>query len=106
MARIAMNAARDLVRRRRVRLTEPLPPDRAHDAPGPGEAAEAVERRARLRAALAQLPERQRLAVVLFEVEGYAHGEIAQLLGIPEGTARSELFHAKRKLRVLLDSLK
>ncbi len=43
-----------------------------------------------------------RLAVVLFDVEGYSHGEIAAILGIPEGTVRSEVFHARRRLRVLL----
>ena len=60
----------------------------------------------RLRVALAQLPERRRLAVVLFDVEGYSHAEIADILGIPEGTARSEVFHARRALRVLLQDWK
>jgi RNA polymerase sigma-70 factor (ECF subfamily) len=50
-------------------------------------------------AALARLPERQRMAVVLFDVEGYSHGEIAAVLGIPEGTVRSDVFHARRALR-------
>src|SRR5437870_4056127 len=56
----------------------------------------------RLRGALAELSERRRLAVVLFDVEGYSHAEIARILGIPEGTVRSEVFHARRRLRVLL----
>lgn len=106
LARIAVNAARDLVRRRRVRVTEPVPMDRADLGPLPDRAAEARVQRGRLAAALAALPERQRLVVVLFEVEGYAHGEIAGLFGIPEGTVRSELFHAKRKLRAALDGLR
>src|SRR5207247_1196974 len=65
----------------------------------------AAEQRAlaeRLRGALAELSERRRLAVVLFDVEGYSHAEIARILGIPEGTVRSEVFHARRRLRVLL----
>ena len=106
LARIAVNAARDLVRRRRVRATEAVPLDRADPGPLPDQAAENRVRRERLAAALAALPERQRLVVVLFEVEGYAHGEIAGLFGIPEGTVRSELFHAKRKLRAALDGLR
>lgn len=106
MARIAVNAARDLVRRRKVRSTEPLPLDRPGAGPGPAASAEAAEQRERLRSGLAGLPERQRLVVVLFEVDGYAHAEIAQLLGLPEGTVRSDLFHAKRRLRVALDSLR
>jgi len=39
---------------------------------------------------------------VLFDVEGYSHAEIAGVLGIPEGTVRSEVFHARRRLRALL----
>jgi RNA polymerase sigma-70 factor, ECF subfamily len=42
------------------------------------------------------------LALVLFDVEGYSHAEIAAILGIPEGTVRSEVFHARRLLRPLL----
>src|SRR5712691_6009853 len=64
-----------------------------------------AERRAlaqRLREALAELPERRRVAVVLFDVEGYSHAEIAEILGVAEGTVRSEVFHARRRLRVLL----
>ena len=55
--------------------------------------------RARLTEALAQLPERQRIAVTMFDAEGYAHAEIAALLGVPEGTVRSDVFHARRALR-------
>lgn len=106
MARIAVNAARDLSRRRRVRATEPLPPDRPVPGGGPGQEAERAEQRARLREALAELPERQRLVVALHEVEGYAHREIGELLEIPEGTVRSDLFHARRNLRSRLDVLR
>jgi RNA polymerase sigma-70 factor (ECF subfamily) len=38
----------------------------------------------------------------LFDVEGFAHAEIAEILGIPEGTVRSDVFHARRRLRELL----
>jgi RNA polymerase sigma-70 factor (ECF subfamily) len=102
MARIALNAARDLARRRRVRATEPLPPELAGQGPGTDQMAERGDLRRRLGAALAALPERQRVAVVLFEVEGYSHAEIGELLGMPEGTARSEVFHARRQLRAAL----
>jgi DNA-directed RNA polymerase specialized sigma24 family protein len=42
------------------------------------------------------------LAVVLFDVDGYTQAEIGEILGVPEGTVRSEVFHARRALRVLL----
>jgi RNA polymerase sigma-70 factor (ECF subfamily) len=56
--------------------------------------------------ALERLPERQRVAVVLFDVEGYSHGEIAELLKIPEGTVRSDVFHARRTLRQSLSAFR
>jgi RNA polymerase sigma-70 factor (ECF subfamily) len=42
------------------------------------------------------------LTVTLFDVEGYSHAEIGEMLGMPEGTVRSEVFHARRRLRILL----
>lgn len=102
LLRIVANAATDRRRRRRVRRTEPLDPGLAASGTRPDTAAERSELSVRLRRALAELPERRRVAVVLFDVEGYAHAEIADILGIPEGTVRSEVFHARRRLRALL----
>ena len=48
------------------------------------------------------LPERYRIAIVLFDVEGFAHAEIAEILGVAVGTVRSAVFHARRHLRELL----
>ena len=62
--------------------------------------------RERLRRALGTLPERQRLVVTLFDAEGFSHAEIAGLVGAPEGTVRSELFHARRALREELGALR
>jgi RNA polymerase sigma-70 factor (ECF subfamily) len=94
--RIVANAALDLTRRRRVRDAEALPENLAAVARDP---AESSELRHRLRAGLAMLTERQRAVIVLHDVEGFRHGEIGRLLKIPEGTARSDLFHARLALR-------
>jgi RNA polymerase sigma-70 factor (ECF subfamily) len=56
----------------------------------------------RLLIALDQLPLDQRVAVVLAEVEERTSTEISAIVGAPEGTVRTRLFHAKRKLRELL----
>jgi RNA polymerase sigma-70 factor (ECF subfamily) len=64
--------------------------------------AESDELRRRLSAALAQLTERQRSVIVLHDVEGFRHAEIGEMLGIPEGTARSDLHHARAALRRML----
>lgn len=105
LLRIVANAATDRRRRRKVRQVEPLDPGLVAGGTRPDTAAERRALSERLRRALAELPERRRIAVVLFDVEGYSHAEIATVLGIPEGTVRSEVFHARRRLRVLLADL-
>jgi RNA polymerase sigma-70 factor (ECF subfamily) len=100
--RIVANAATDRRRRRKVRSAVSLNEGLVAGGARPDVVAEREVLLGRLRVALAELPERRRLAVTLFDVEGYSHAEIAQVLGIPEGTVRSEVFHARRKLRVLL----
>ena len=57
-----------------------------------------------LEKAIKSLPEGYRAVFVLIEVEGYAHKEVAKMLDISEGTSKSQLYHAKRKLRDLLKS--
>jgi RNA polymerase sigma-70 factor, ECF subfamily len=56
----------------------------------------------RLVAALEQLPQPQREAFVLCEVEGLTAGRAAQLAAVPEATVRTRVFHARRRLRELL----
>lgn len=55
-----------------------------------------------LRDAFAALPPEQRLAAHLHFVEGLTLREIAEVKGVPEGTAKSRLFHARRKLKAAL----
>jgi len=102
LMRIVANAATDRRRRRNVRQAEPLDASLVGGGPRPDAAAVRSELGDRLRSALGELSERRRTAVVLFDVEGYSHAEIAGILGIPEGTVRSEVFHARRRLRTLL----
>ena len=51
-----------------------------------------------------RLSPEQRTILVLHHYEGYAPSEIAELLGIPPGTARSRLHHAHRAMRAALDA--
>jgi RNA polymerase sigma-70 factor, ECF subfamily len=51
---------------------------------------------------LVRLSEVQREVVLLHDLEGWRHREIADVLGLPEGTVRSHLFHARKALRGLL----
>ncbi|HEU5153742.1 MAG TPA: sigma-70 family RNA polymerase sigma factor [Gemmatimonadales bacterium] len=100
--RIVVNAAHDLRRRRQIRETDPVSPQLPGGETSPVALVEQGELGERIDRALQSLPERQRLAVVLFDAEGFSHGEIAQMLGIPEGTVRSDVFHARRALRARL----
>ena len=52
--------------------------------------------------AIASLPDGYRAVLLLHDVEGYTHEEIARLLDIDSGTSKSQLFHARRALRVRL----
>jgi RNA polymerase sigma-70 factor (ECF subfamily) len=52
-----------------------------------------------LEAAMAGLPEGARAVFVLHDVEGYQHGEIAEMMGIATGTSKAQLHRARRLLR-------
>ena len=55
-----------------------------------------------LEKAIQALPDGYRSVYLLIEVEGYAHKEVAEMLGISVGTSKSQLFYAKKKLRASL----
>jgi RNA polymerase sigma-70 factor, ECF subfamily len=101
--RIVSNAALDLVRRRKVRDADQLSDAVALPFRDP---AEKDELRSRLGQALEALTERQRAVIVLHDVEGFKHGEIGEMLGIPEGTARSDLHHARAAMRRMLKDIR
>lgn len=101
--RIVANGALDIVRRRKVRAADELNESFSMPFRDP---AEADELGRKLGAALATLTERQRAVVVMHDVEGFRHAEIGDMLGIPEGTARSDLHHARAALRRALAGLR
>jgi RNA polymerase sigma-70 factor (ECF subfamily) len=56
-----------------------------------------------LERAIALLPERCRTVLVLHDVEGWTHQEIARDLDIAAGTSKSQLFEARRRVRTWLE---
>jgi len=94
---IAVNCARELWRDAGDRVEEALD----HDATGP-EASARVDDRIDLERAIAGLPAGYRQVFVLHDVEGFTHGEIAGLMAIEPGTSKSQLYHARRRLRAAL----
>ena len=97
------NAALDITRRKKVRDADTLADTIASPFRDP---AESAELRRRLTVALTTLNERQRAVIVLHDVEGFKHAEIGTMLGIPEGTARSDLHHARARLRQALSAVR
>jgi RNA polymerase sigma-70 factor (ECF subfamily) len=97
IVRVAWRLAIDRWRADRRRLAR-----EQHAASGRVDTAEelavAADRSARLWEAIDQLPEKLRLAIVLSAVEGHDVSEVARLLGIPEGTVKSRLFLARKRL--------
>jgi RNA polymerase sigma factor (sigma-70 family) len=90
-------------RQARGRGAAALPLARAADvpdaAPDPARLAEAREAEAAVRAAIAALPEHQRLATVLYYVGDYSQAEVAAFLGVPVTTVKKRLFAARRRLK-------
>lgn len=104
--RIVVNRAISARRGRTLRMTESL----AEEAPSAlgSPLAETLrgEVREQFLAALAQLPERQRLSVEWHEVDGLTAEEIGALLGISGGTVRWYVHQARRVLREALAPLR
>jgi RNA polymerase sigma-70 factor (ECF subfamily) len=100
--RLALNHCLDYVRSRRAKmnkLTETLDADTSFQ---PTARRETPIARLDLERAVERLPEGCREAFVLHDVEGYDHKEVGRLLGIAEGTSKSQVFKARMKLRSLL----
>ncbi len=100
---IAVSMGLSALRRRRRRFQREADlDDAAHLSVtnGPGE----PDLRDRLRQAIDALPEKLRVTVVLHDVEGFTHAEIAQMTGVPEGTCKTRLMGGRAKLREALSA--
>ena len=106
MHRIVVNACLDRMRRRRTHATEALPEEEdrlgALAEAGRPDAAEESERRTDVMAALATLPDEQRAALVLIDMEGYSVEEAAQILDCAPGTVKSRCSRGRARLVPLL----
>lgn len=96
---IGLNRARELMRKR-SRGDAPGPD--AVDVPvAPPHTADRLD----LERAIARLPDGYRTVLLLHDVEGFTHPEISERLDIAIGTSRSQLHHARRTLRRMLEPL-
>ena len=98
---IAVSMALTALRRKKRRLlretdledASTLPDSRADSDP---------DLKEQLRRAIEALPEKFRIPVVLHDIEGFTHGEIARMTGVPEGTCKTRLMGGRAKLREAL----
>ena len=100
--RLALNHCLDYVRGRRAKMnkvTETLDGEASYE---PVARRDTPIARIDLDRAVEQLPDGCREAFVLHDVEGFDHKEVGRLLGIAEGTSKSQVFKARMKLRAML----
>ena len=103
--RIAANCSMDAMRKQKRDRSESIEPlrdagfDPADPEPGTEEKVIAAERRRRLRENIARLPEDQREALVMTQLEGVSYEDAASRLGVSEGTVKSRVNRAKMKLK-------
>ena len=97
--RVTVNACHDLRRRRRPEI--PVEDAAWLEAAGndPQQALSEAERRRALQLSLRMLPEKERTALVLRDLEGLSTEEVAQILGSSEATVRSQISKARVKVK-------
>ena len=108
--RIAANCCMDWLRKKKRDRSVSMEPlaeqgfDPADEAPGTEEQAVAKDERQRLREAVALLPDDQREALVLTQLERVSNEETAKVLGVSEGTVKSRVNRAKARLKEILSA--
>jgi RNA polymerase sigma-70 factor (ECF subfamily) len=102
--RVTVNVCRDVGRHRRHHTGPPPDADGTpFRGPDPHVQASLAEQRRLVGAALARLPEKERAAVVLRDIEGLPTSEVARILGKTEVTVRSQLSNGRRRLKTLIE---
>ena len=105
--RLGMNHCLDYLRGRQVRMgraTDSFEDDGVSEPVAPAPVVPTAISRMDLERAIARLPDGCRAAFLLHDVEGFEHNEVARILGISEGTSKSQVHKARMKLRVMLST--
>jgi RNA polymerase sigma-70 factor, ECF subfamily len=100
--RLLINLGLDQRRKQKVRRTEPYDPESFAGGVSPDREVEHAELKESLGKALEALPDRQRLIVTLFEIDGHSTEEVATMLEVSQVTIRWHLHQARRTLRETL----
>jgi RNA polymerase sigma-70 factor, ECF subfamily len=100
--RLLVNLGLDQRRKQKVRRTEPHDPETFGGGTSPERELEQAELKDSLGQALEALPDRQRLIVTLFEIDGHSTEEVASMLKVSQVTVRWHLHQARKTLRQAL----
>ena len=103
--RLAVNHCLDFLRGRHTKMsraTNSLDDEAAEEPAAVMPAVPTAVSRIDLERAIARLPAGCRAAFVLHDVEGFEHNEVARMLGVSEGTSKSQVHKARSKLRAML----
>ena len=106
--RIAANCCMDYLRKKKRDKSVSMEPmrdqgfDPADPSPGTEEQVVAADEQKRLREAITRLPEDQREALIMTQLEKVPYEEAAKLLGVSEGTVKSRVNRAKARLKEIL----
>jgi RNA polymerase sigma-70 factor (ECF subfamily) len=110
LMRMTVNVSRDIGRKRQLRLNA-FPESESADAVparagcNPFEEVAAEQQRQLLWKALSSLPEKERIAVTLRDIEGLSTSEVAEILASSESTVRSQISRARVRLKDAMDSM-
>ncbi len=104
LKRIVVNTAINAVKKRRMELTpiDNLKPQADTNEIVREEEENIIFQVEEVKKAIRKLPDGFRVVISLYLLEGYEHGEIAEILGISESTSKSQYNRAKAKLREIL----
>jgi RNA polymerase sigma-70 factor (ECF subfamily) len=105
--RLGMNHCLDYLRGRQAKMgraTDSLDAEGMVEPAAPCPAVPVAISRMDLERAIARLPEGCRAAFLLHDVEGFDHREVGRILGVSEGTSKSQVHKARMKLRAMLSA--
>jgi RNA polymerase sigma factor (sigma-70 family) len=101
--RLSVNVALSDRRSRIRRVRKETPLEGAAERTAAGAADVYADRRMDLERAIARLPQRARTVLVLFDIEGYSHAEIAEIAGMAIGSSKAQLHRARKLVREELE---
>ena len=105
--RLGMNHCLDYLRGRQAKMgraTDSLDAEGMVEPTAPCPVVPVAISRMDLERAIARLPEGCRAAFLLHDVEGFDHREVGRILGVSEGTSKSQVHKARMKLRAMLSA--